>query len=71
MRFIMLPFQGAERIFISFPWNFWIKAIVFKVDSLAAAIPYLEREGLLGDRGQDQVQVKAPNGWEFRILLRE
>ena len=48
-----------------------IKSVVFKVDSLKAAVRTLEDQGFLGPRGKNTVQVKAPEHWEFSIILQE
>jgi hypothetical protein len=48
-----------------------IKAVVFKVNSLEAATHYLRTNDLLGRVNEDRVQVKAPDHWEFNIVLQE
>jgi len=48
-----------------------IKAVVFKVNSLEAATHYLRTNDLLGQVSQNRVQVKAPDHWEFNIVLQE
>ncbi|NQV34462.1 MAG: hypothetical protein HQ515_17335 [Phycisphaeraceae bacterium] len=48
-----------------------IKAVVFKVRSLAAAVRYLKANNLLGPTSKKQVQVKAPDHWEFTLILQE
>lgn len=48
-----------------------IKAVVFKVRSLATAVRYLKTKNLLGPVSKKQVQVKAPDHWEFAFILQE
>jgi len=48
-----------------------VKGVVFKVSSLEAATRYLRTNNLLGQVSQDRVQVKAPDHWEFNIVLQE
>jgi hypothetical protein len=48
-----------------------IKGVVFKVNSLEAATRYLRANNLLGQVSQNRVQVKAPDHWEFNIVLQE
>lgn len=48
-----------------------IKALAFKVKSLEAAARYLGTKGLLGQVSQNQVELRAPDEWEFDIILQE
>ena len=48
-----------------------IIAVVLKVKSLEAATRYLRMNDLLGHVSGNRVQVKAPGGWEFDIVLEE
>lgn len=48
-----------------------IKAVVFKVSSLKAAVRYLESKNMLGQKSQNSVIVKTPDDWEFTIVLQE
>jgi len=48
-----------------------IKSVVFKVTSLEDAVRYLKAQDLLGPIDQNHAHVKAPDDWEFQIVLQE
>jgi len=48
-----------------------INAVVFRVASLESAVRYLETKEMLGNRNQNGVKVRAPNAWDFTIVLQE
>lgn len=48
-----------------------IKAVVFKVSTLKAAVCYRKSKNMLVQESQNSVIVKIPDDWKLTIVLKE